>query len=72
SSLSIEQLLFSLQNENCCIDPQIIDQPRETNISAILVKKAGDMPEFWHRDTSFIATIEELYQRVKTKNRDLF
>ena len=54
------------------IEPPTIDEPRETNISAILIKKAGDMPEFWHRDSSFIATMEELYQRVKTKNRDLF
>ncbi len=54
------------------IEAPTTDEPRETNISAILVKKAGDMPEFWHRDTSFIATMEELYQRVKTKNRDLF
>ena len=54
------------------IEPPTIEEPKETNISAILVKKAGDMPEFWHQDTSFIATMEELYQRVKTKNRDLF
>ena len=54
------------------VEPQLIERSRETNISAILVKKAGDFPEFWHRDTSFVATMEELYQRVKTKNRDLF
>ena len=44
----------------------------ETNISGILVKKAGDLPGFWHPHSSFIATMEELYQRVKTKNRDVF
>ncbi len=49
-----------------------IAETKETNISGILVKKAGDFPEFWHQDTSFIATMEELYQRVKTKNRDVF
>lgn len=54
------------------ITPPPISETRETNISGILVKKAGDFPEFWHRDTSFIATMEELYQRVKTKNRDVF
>ncbi|MEM8718373.1 MAG: SWIM zinc finger family protein [Cyanobacteria bacterium P01_G01_bin.39] len=53
------------------IVPPTITETRETNISGILVKKAGDFPEFWHRDTSFIATMDELYQRVKTKNRDL-
>ena len=54
------------------ITPPQTDEPIESNISGILVKKAGDFPKFWHRDTSFIATMEELYQRVKTKNRDLF
>ena len=54
------------------ITPPLISETRETNISGILVKKAGDFPEFWHQDTSFIATMEELYQRVKTKNRDVF
>ena len=54
------------------INPPEETETRETNISGILVKKAGDFPEFWHRDSSFIATMEELYQRVKTKNRDVF
>ena len=54
------------------ITPQLISETREANISGILVKKVGDFPEFWHRDISFIATMEELYQRVKTKNRDVF
>ncbi len=49
-----------------------LSETRETDISGILIKKAGDFPEFWHRDLSFIATMEELYQRVKTKNRDIF
>lgn len=53
------------------ITPPPISETRKTNVSGILVKKAGDFPEFWHRDTSFIATMEELYQRVKTKNRDV-
>lgn len=54
------------------ITPPPTDETRETNISGILVKKAGDFPAFWQRDSSFIATMEELYQRVKTKNRDVF
>jgi uncharacterized Zn finger protein len=40
-------------------------------VPAILVKKQGDAPAFWHKDASFIATMEELYERVKTKNRDV-
>ena len=54
------------------ITPPQTNETQETNISGILIKKAGDFPEFWHRDISFIATMEELYQRVKTKNRDVF
>ena len=54
------------------ITPTESTETQETNISGILVKKAGDFPSFWHRDASFIATMEELYQRVKTKNRDVF
>jgi uncharacterized Zn finger protein len=38
------------------------------SICAILIKKQGDFPDFWHNDASFIETMEELYQRVKTKN----
>jgi uncharacterized Zn finger protein len=40
-------------------------------VSGILVKKQGDFPAFWQKDHSFIAAIDELYERVKTKNRDL-
>lgn len=43
----------------------------QMTVPAILVKKQGDAPAFWHKDTSFIATMEELYERVKTKNRDV-
>lgn len=38
---------------------------------AIVVKKQGDFPPFWKKDNSFISVMEELYQRVKTKNRDV-
>jgi uncharacterized Zn finger protein len=40
-------------------------------VPAILVRKAGDFPAFWERDSSFIAVMEDLYQRVREKNRDL-
>ena len=53
------------------ITPATIEEPQETNISGILIKKAGDSPEFWHRDSSFLETMEEFYLRVKTKNRNL-
>lgn len=52
--------------------PQTIDLSTEKSISAIAIKKEGDYPAFWHKDISFIETMEELYQRVRTKNKNLF
>ena len=52
--------------------PQTIDLPTEKSISAIAIKKEGDYPAFWHKDISFIETMEELYKRVRTKNKNLF
>ncbi len=49
--------------------PQIIDLATENTVPAIAIKKQGDYPSFWHKDQSFIATMEELYQRVRTKNK---
>ncbi|MBM0743562.1 SWIM zinc finger family protein [Phormidium sp. CLA17] len=43
----------------------------QVTVPAILIKKQGDAPAFWRKDASFIATMEELYERVKTKNRDV-
>lgn len=51
--------------------PQTIDVPTVNSISAIAIKKQGDFPSFWHKDNSFIETMEELYQRVKNKNQNL-
>ncbi|MDZ8135761.1 MAG: SWIM zinc finger family protein [Nostoc sp. DedQUE04] len=48
--------------------PQTIEVAAPSSICAILIKKQGDFPDFWHNDASFIETMEELYQRVKTKN----
>ncbi|MGB3535256.1 MAG: hypothetical protein WBA13_17285 [Microcoleaceae cyanobacterium] len=42
------------------------------NLPAIVVKKAGDFPPFWHKDTSFLEVMEELYERVRTKNKGAF
>ncbi|TFI55399.1 hypothetical protein BLD44_004835 [Mastigocladus laminosus UU774] len=51
--------------------PQTIEVPTKSSISAILIKKQGDFPAFWQKDNSFIATMEELYGRVKNKNQNL-
>ncbi|MFN6568506.1 SWIM zinc finger family protein [Dendronalium sp. ChiSLP03b] len=51
--------------------PQTIEVSTQSGVSAILIKKQGDFPAFWQKDNSFIETMEELYQRVKTKNQNL-
>ncbi|MBH8551907.1 SWIM zinc finger family protein [Nostocaceae cyanobacterium CENA357] len=51
--------------------PQTIEVPTPSGVSAILIKKQGDFPAFWSKNNSFIETMEELYQRVKTKNQNL-
>ncbi len=40
-------------------------------VPALLIKKQGDYPPFWHKDVSFISVMEELYDRVRTKNRQM-
>jgi len=40
--------------------------PRAT-VPALLVKKGGDYPPFWHKSLSFIGTMEEIYNRVRAK-----
>ena len=52
--------------------PSTIEVPAQATVPAILVKKQGDFPSFWSKDTSFISVMEELYERVRTKNRDVF
>jgi uncharacterized Zn finger protein len=51
--------------------PQTIEVPIAGNVSAILVKKQGDFPSFWDKESSFVETMEELYGRVRTKNTQL-
>ncbi|HEY4385015.1 MAG TPA: hypothetical protein VGN34_11135, partial [Ktedonobacteraceae bacterium] len=41
------------------------------NVPALLIKKQGDYPPFWHKDASFIGVMEELYERVRTKNKQM-
>ena len=51
--------------------PQTLEGNSSVSLPAILIKKQGDFPAFWKKDTSFIAVMEELYERVKTKNKEL-
>lgn len=34
-------------------------------IPAIVVKKAGDYPQFWHKDSSFIEVMSDFYTRIR-------
>jgi uncharacterized Zn finger protein len=52
--------------------PQTIEVPTLGSVPAILVKKQGDFPPFWDKESSFVETMEELYGRVRTKNTQLF
>ena len=50
--------------------PTEIEPATPAAVPAILVRKAGDFPAFWGRDSSFVVVMEEIYQRVREKNRD--
>ena len=43
----------------------------ETGIPALVIKKQGDFPPFWEKDTSFIKVMEDLYHAIRTKNKDI-
>lgn len=51
--------------------PSSVEVAEPASIPAILIKKQGDFPPFWQKDSSFISVMEELYQRVRTKNREV-
>lgn len=40
-------------------------------VPAIVIKKGGDRPAFWHKDAPFIGVMEELYERVRTKSPEM-
>ena len=50
--------------------PSNVEVAEQASIPAIAIKKQGE-PPFWRKDTSFISVMEELYQRVRTKNREV-
>jgi uncharacterized Zn finger protein len=49
--------------------PRELPAMRPAELPAILVRKGGDFPPFWEKDASFIALMEELYLRVREKNK---
>ena len=51
--------------------PSEIEPATPAAVPAILVRKAGDFPPFWDKDSSFIEVMEELYSRVREKNKGI-
>ena len=51
--------------------PAVPSAPSQASVTGLLIKKQGDYPPFWHKDVSFISTMEELYDRVRTKSRQM-
>jgi uncharacterized Zn finger protein len=49
--------------------PKTVEAITPSPISAVLVKKQGDFPAFWHRDNSFTEAMESLYGYVKAKHQ---
>ena len=49
--------------------PSEIEPATPAAVPAILIKKGGDYPAFWDKDASFIEVMQELYLRVREKNK---
>ncbi len=48
--------------------PGLAERSQTPVVTALLIRKGGDYPPFWPKDQSFIALMEELYERVRTKS----
>jgi uncharacterized Zn finger protein len=51
--------------------PAPLSLASQASVPALLIKKQGDYPPFWHKDASFISVMEELYNRVRQKNKQM-
>ncbi|MDC0835576.1 hypothetical protein CKA32_005219 [Geitlerinema sp. FC II] len=52
--------------------PQQAEAVTPAVVPGIVVKKGGDYPPFWTKDSSFLTAMEEVYDRVRTKNKGVF
>ena len=50
--------------------PPLEEKAIPASVPAILIKKQGDFPPFWHRDNSFIEAMEGIYAQIRRKNAD--
>ncbi len=51
--------------------PPAVEASPAPSVPALLIRKQGDYPPFWPKDQSFIAVMEELYARVRTKSQQM-
>ena len=49
--------------------PEDIPEPPPA-IPALLLRREGDHPPFWHRDNAFIEAMSDIYRVVEGKNRE--
>lgn len=49
--------------------PKELPAHQEASIPAVLVKKGGDYPAFWHKQASFIEVMEDFYIRMRKNNQ---
>jgi len=49
--------------------PKELPPHQEASIPAVLVKKGGDYPTFWHKQSSFIEVMEDFYIRMRKSNQ---
>lgn len=47
--------------------PPAVSESPPSSVPALLIKKEGDYPAFWSKDASFLETMEDLYERVRSK-----
>jgi uncharacterized Zn finger protein len=52
-----------------CRLPDAVPEPPPA-IPALLLRRAGDRPGFWHRDNAFIEAMSEVYRVLEGKNRE--
>jgi len=48
--------------------PKELPTLQVANIPAVLIKKGGDYPSFWHKQGSFIEVMEDFYLRMRKNN----
>jgi uncharacterized Zn finger protein len=51
--------------------PPAVETSSSPSLPALLIRKEGDYPPFWPKDQSFVEVMEELYERVRTKGRQM-